>query len=1009
MNSRAISFISKKMIAFILAMLVFATVVPAILAHASTSKKALTPLYFTVAVDTPVFNEASLGATQNGSLSKRDAVTIIERIDNNGQHFGKTNEGKYLYMDDLYFDFQRHLDSNRSNMISFGTHFGFFDNVKSGGKWDFKYSLTTSRSYNCLIGGKVVSLTGEQIGNIHYGYVGSTMFAPIILFWGAGIAHVKDNEIVDKDGNKIGSINVINLNLDSYGDDPKDKMNVQQGIDYYNGKNAENVFGAGNTPYQSSISHTVIGGVTDVTRRFANKSVCLKSVETSTYVCGENNSTVHVNCRVSSKGIFDTTLLTDGTDDWLGFHLRNGKWLSVQNLDYLRTEGDQLKSWECFKVYQKGNDYFLLSRKNTEFVQVSMNEPSKPLQAARPYSDGLDGATWERFKVEEVSGSSVAPQPSNPTSPSQSSPSHVTNQHYNRENYDKGKYTGDWSNGVPHGYGTLIYDGDNKYNMYFDNNNTVYNAREYVGNWSNGQKYGNGVLTYTNGSKYNGDWNVNGVYFYGYYVMPDGNNRHKLKMTLGADRVTTNPEWIGDWEYVGPAPTPAPTPTPAPPTNPTPASPPKSPEPTPYTPPQTSGWTKIENIPLGATVTERKWTYSVADTFESTDSSVAGATKTSERWAQSGSGSREYANFPSGFDTSHSIYGSYDKAPVAAYDNGSSKREVTDSHSSYIYWHWTYEPGSPTSSVDNRLIQSYRGYDNGKNFVYFHAVVNNNDYPFNAGANACKWNAGGEYWTYWWYKLELRRSDYVDYTKYYTYSRTQETESTSRPSGNNITNIQEWVKYTLTQQISKPVEITPSSYISQDENITFNETEIPTSYTTEKDTSERNTKRSKKDLPVRVTADERSSIKQTATSEKTTAITKGQKIKLYIGFSEMDTPGGKRIPIDENGTSPIIQDGRTLLPVRAIIESMGGTIEWDNKSNPNWGKVTCELDNNSVQMWIGHDRCYVNGRELILDVPPQIINDRTLIPARALFEAIGCQVEWEENANNGWDMVTITY
>jgi hypothetical protein len=134
-----------------------------------------------------------------------------------------------------------------------------------------------------------------------------------------------------------------------------------------------------------------------------------------------------------------------------------------------------------------------------------------------------------------------------------------------------------------------------------------------------------------------------------------------------------------------------------------------------------------------------------------------------------------------------------------------------------------------------------------------------------------------------------------------------------------------------------------------------------------------------------------------------------QSIYLYIGFSEMDTNNG-RVPIDNSGTSPVIKNGRTLLPIRAIIESMGGTVEWDGTSDPHWDKVTCTIDSYHVQMWIGYGKYYVNGREYVFDVPPEIINNRTMIPARALFEAIGCTVDWEKNGGGeGWDMVTITF
>lgn len=42
----------------------------------------------------------------------------------------------------------------------------------------------------------------------------------------------------------------------------------------------------------------------------------------------------------------------------------------------------------------------------------------------------------------------------------------------------------------------------------------------------------------------------------------------------------------------------------------------------------------------------------------------------------------------------------------------------------------------------------------------------------------------------------------------------------------------------------------------------------------------------------------------------------------------------------------------------------------------------------------------VNGKAVFSDVPPQIINDRTMIPARALAEALGAQVGWDETTSS---------
>ena len=734
--------------------------------------------------------------------------------------------------------------------------------------------------------------------------------------------------------------------------------------------------------------------ITDVTKQFADKTVYLKSVKSGQYVCGESNSTIHAygGCGSHNKGVYKTYYTSDG---WIGFQLvSSGKWISVQNRDYLRTEGAKLSSWECFKIYQKGTDYYLLSQKNNSYVQMLNDESSKPLAAHRPKSDGLDGATWERFHIEEVtpsvpsSGGSPSNPPNNPSQPlpPSSSPTSVTNQPYNRANFDKGKYTGAWKNNAPHGYGTLIYDSDNKYKISYSGGDE-YRASKYVGNWSNGQKSGNGIFTYTNGISYDGEWNVNGVYFYGYYIDGSGNKR-KVKQTLQANGVTINSEWIGGWEKVNP--TPAPTPAPKP--TPTPAP---SPEPA-RTNPELSGWTRIEDMPKNAEVSERKWTYSIATTFESTNNSVAGATKTGERWVKTGSGSREYAYFPGGFDTSHNIYNTYDKAPVAAYDNGFTKREVTDSHSSYIYWHWTYEPGSPTSSVDNRYIQSYKGYDSATrlNFIYFHAVVSGQDHPFVASANAHKWNGGGMYWTWWWYKLDLRRSDYVDYTKHYTYSQTQETESSSYPTGNGAANIQEWVKYTLPQQTA-----TSAASIKQNEQTYTAEPEAGVSAAFEANNAST-------ELDT-----------ETPTSHSTnTEISAERTIVLFTGygggFDKMYVED-EEIPIDDSGTTPIVRNDRTLLPIRAIIENLGGRVEWDG----NQSSVKCWLNGHYVQLWIDSAIYYVDdfagkatkNYQREFDVAPIIDNERTMIPIRGVLEALGCTVDWEQDGGgDGWNMITIT-
>jgi len=89
-------------------------------------------------------------------------------------------------------------------------------------------------------------------------------------------------------------------------------------------------------------------------------------------------------------------------------------------------------------------------------------------------------------------------------------------------------------------------------------------------------------------------------------------------------------------------------------------------------------------------------------------------------------------------------------------------------------------------------------------------------------------------------------------------------------------------------------------------------------------------------------------------------------------------------------TSPLIKDGRTLVPIRAIIEAMGGSVGWD----PGQGKVSLNAFGHDIAMWIDSKAIQVDGAANSMDVPPQIINERTMLPVRFVVENVGCQIVW---------------
>ena len=85
-----------------------------------------------------------------------------------------------------------------------------------------------------------------------------------------------------------------------------------------------------------------------------------------------------------------------------------------------------------------------------------------------------------------------------------------------------------------------------------------------------------------------------------------------------------------------------------------------------------------------------------------------------------------------------------------------------------------------------------------------------------------------------------------------------------------------------------------------------------------------------------------------------------------------------------------ILDGRTLVPLRAIFEALGASVEWEGTTQT----VSSVKGKKTVILTVGVPSISVNGEAKPLDVPAQIVNGRTLVPARAVAEAFGCEVVW---------------
>jgi hypothetical protein len=109
-------------------------------------------------------------------------------------------------------------------------------------------------------------------------------------------------------------------------------------------------------------------------------------------------------------------------------------------------------------------------------------------------------------------------------------------------------------------------------------------------------------------------------------------------------------------------------------------------------------------------------------------------------------------------------------------------------------------------------------------------------------------------------------------------------------------------------------------------------------------------------------------------------------VKLTIGQDIM-TVNGKAVQLD---AAPEIVDGRTFLPLRAIAEIFGATVEWI----PDTKGVTVTLGDNTIGLQIGNPTAVINGNVVDI-VAPYIKNGRTMVPLRVIAEGLGATVEWD--------------
>jgi murein DD-endopeptidase MepM/ murein hydrolase activator NlpD len=116
-----------------------------------------------------------------------------------------------------------------------------------------------------------------------------------------------------------------------------------------------------------------------------------------------------------------------------------------------------------------------------------------------------------------------------------------------------------------------------------------------------------------------------------------------------------------------------------------------------------------------------------------------------------------------------------------------------------------------------------------------------------------------------------------------------------------------------------------------------------------------------------------------------TALNNLPPIRVYVNQREL--------PLD---APAYVQDGRTLVPMRAIFEALGASVQWDEATET----VEAHRGVTTVRLTVGSNtaRCITDSvsSEVVLDTAPAIAEDRVFVPLRFAAEILGANVAWEE-------------
>ncbi len=108
----------------------------------------------------------------------------------------------------------------------------------------------------------------------------------------------------------------------------------------------------------------------------------------------------------------------------------------------------------------------------------------------------------------------------------------------------------------------------------------------------------------------------------------------------------------------------------------------------------------------------------------------------------------------------------------------------------------------------------------------------------------------------------------------------------------------------------------------------------------------------------------------------------------------------------ETEVPAVIEEGNTLVPLRAVSEALGCDVSWDSDTQG----ITLTDGESLYFTWIGRDCAFKTSavemeNSSIMEVPPKLIENNTMVPLRAISELFGAKVGWDGNTST----VTVNY